>query len=152
MTAPRIHHTAITVSDLERSRRFYEEGLGLERLMEGDFAGPWKQLFDGPTESLNMTFLGDPDTAGSGILELVSFNGGEPGAGERPGPNTGFLLISFYLDVDACLERLRALGFDQIERVLHDGGQGEVLMASVRDPDGVLIELIDADMGARITG
>lgn len=149
---PRIHHTAISVSDRERSLRFYEEGLGMEKLMEGDFAGPWKQLFDAPSESLEMTFLGDPGTSGSGIVELISFKDGEARPGARPGPNTGFLLISLYLDVDPCLERLRALGFDEIERVLHDGGQGEVLMASVRDPDGVLIELIDAEMGAQITG
>jgi catechol 2,3-dioxygenase-like lactoylglutathione lyase family enzyme len=151
MTTPRIHHTAISVSDLEQSLRFYQQGLGLEKLMEGDFAGPWKQLFEGPGDSLNMTFLGDPGSTWSGILELISFNDGEPGAGERPGPSTGFFLISFYLDVDACLERLHALGFKETQRVLHDGGGGEVLMASVRDPDGVLVELIDAETGAQIT-
>ena len=152
MTVPRIHHTAISVSDLEQSLRFYQQGLGLEKLMEGEFAGPWKQLFDGPGDSLHMTFLGDPGTPGAGILELVSFRDGEARRGERPGPGSGFLLISLYLDVDACLERLHSLGFEETERVLHDGGQGEVLMASARDPDGVLVELIDAEMGARITG
>lgn len=55
----------------------------------------------------------------------------------------GFFLLSFFLDVEATLARLPALGFDQPARRIRFPGPGAVVdMATVRDPDGVLVELV----------
>ena len=60
-------------------------------------------------------------------------------------PTEGFFLLSFYVgDVDEVLERLATLGLGgdvrRIELPATDGAG--VGMATVRDPDGVLVELI----------
>ena len=62
-----------------------------------------------------------------------------------PEPAEGFFLLSFYVgDVGEVLERLAALGLGgdvrRIELPAPDGAG--VGMATVRDPDGVLVELI----------
>jgi hypothetical protein len=65
---------------------------------------------------------------------------GRRGAGP---PTTGFFLLSFFVDVDDTLERLTTLGFGgRRRRIDQPGPGGPVPMATVRDPDGVLVELI----------
>jgi catechol 2,3-dioxygenase-like lactoylglutathione lyase family enzyme len=46
MTLDSIHHVSLTVTDLERSRRFYGEVLGLQEIARPnfDFPGAWFQL------------------------------------------------------------------------------------------------------------
>jgi catechol 2,3-dioxygenase-like lactoylglutathione lyase family enzyme len=60
------------------------------------------------------------------------------------GPAPGFFLLSLYLDVEAALERLAALGLGGPPRRITVAGPGGAVvpMATVRDPDGVLVELI----------
>jgi len=46
-------------------------------------------------------------------------------------------------DVDASLRALRGLGFgEDARRIEQPGPLGSVSMATVRDPDGVVVELI----------
>jgi glyoxylase I family protein len=49
-----LHHVSIPVSDIERSKRFYGETLGLEALTRPpfDFPGAWFQL--GPHQALHL--------------------------------------------------------------------------------------------------
>ncbi len=55
----------------------------------------------------------------------------------------GFFLLSCYVDVDAVLARLRALGLGgEPRRIVVPVPDGEAQMATVVDPDGVLVELI----------
>jgi catechol 2,3-dioxygenase-like lactoylglutathione lyase family enzyme len=143
-----VHHSAIHVQDVAASLRFYRDGLGLQVLMDHEFDGDWRTLFGAPADRLRSVFLGDPASPDSGIVELVAFDGdravdGHPSASGPP--RSGFFLLSFFVDVDATLARLSTLGFDApASRIRVPGAGADVEMATVRDPDGVLVELIGA--------
>jgi catechol 2,3-dioxygenase-like lactoylglutathione lyase family enzyme len=144
-----LHHAALCVRDLDASLRFYRDGLGLEVLMDQRFEGDWPALFDASSRRLRSVFLGDPARADAGIVELVVF---DHATGEPAGPviaagppASGFFLLSFFVDVDVTLSRLRSLGFgERPRRIEQPGPLGPVSMATVRDPDGALVELIHA--------
>jgi glyoxylase I family protein len=139
----RVHHSAIVVRDVDASLRFWRDGIGLAVMMDRSFDGDWPALFDAPGSTLRSVFLGDPDAADAGVVELVSF-GPEAREPVVAGPAPGFFLLSLYLDVEAALERLAALGLGgPPRRITVAGPRGAVVpMATVRDPDGVLVELI----------
>ena len=141
------HHSAICVSDFDASLRFYRDGLGLALLWEKVFDGDWPMLFGAPQPKLHSAFLGDPDVPDAGIVELVEFIGGmEDGSTQGAKPELGFFLLSFYVDVDATLERLASMGLGGESRRIEVAGMANqtVPMATVRDPDGIIIELIGA--------
>ena len=140
-----VHHSAICTSDVERSLRFWRDGLGLTELFDHHFAGDWPELFGAETDRLRSIFLGDPRTPNSGIVELVQF----AGAAEAPAvsggvPRHGFFLLSLEREVDATLSALAALGFaDGVRRITVPAPAGKtVTMAVVVAPDDVLVELI----------
>jgi catechol 2,3-dioxygenase-like lactoylglutathione lyase family enzyme len=141
-----VHHSAISTRDIDAGIRFYRDGLGLQVLMDHEFDGDWRALFDAPGDRLRSVFLGDPDSPDAGIVELVAFTGdgtGDPAAAPQAPPGSGFFLLSFFVDVDETLARLAAVGLDRpARRIRVPGPGGDVEMATVRDPDGVLVELI----------
>ena len=142
-----VHHSAVVAHDVDASLRFYRDGLGLAVLMDHQFHGDWRTLFDAPADHLRSVFLGDPESPDAGIVELVTFGaGGDGGDAPAPAPpRRGFFLLSFFVDVAATLARLDALGFDQpTRRIRVPGPAGDVDMVTVRDPDGVLVELVGA--------
>lgn len=144
MTA--VHHSAVCVRDVDASLRFYRDGLGLETLMDHAFDGDWRTLFDAPSNRLRSVFLGDPGRPDVGIVELVAFEDaptGERAPSEPTAP--GFFLLSFFVDVDETLVRLERLGLARdTRRIEVPGPVGPVPMATLRDPDGVLVELVGA--------
>ena len=160
MSAARVHHSALRVRDIQASLRFYADGIGLEVLMDHRFSGDWPTLFGVDATELRSVFLGDPRHPDAGIVELVAFDGaparGHP-CGDDPGANqggrgdtnaaagaeAGFFLLSFTVDVGAVLGRLESLGVVLEGRIEQPGPAGTVAMATVRDPDGDLVELID---------
>jgi glyoxylase I family protein len=145
--AAKIHHSAICVRDFDTSLRFYRDGLGLSLLWEREFEGDWPTLFGAPEPKLHSAFLGDPGTPDAGIVELVEFVGGmDDGTAQGAKPQLGFFLLSFYVDVDDTLARLADLGLGGEPRRIAVKGMAEqhVPMATVRDPDGVIVELIGA--------
>jgi catechol 2,3-dioxygenase-like lactoylglutathione lyase family enzyme len=142
-----VHHSAVYARDVDASLRFYRDGLGLQVLMDHEFDGDWRALFDAPGDRLRSIFLGNPDSPDTGIVELVAFVGDGTGAGvsaPTPAPpRPGFFLLSFFVDVEATLARLAAVGLDEpARRIRVPGPGGDVEMATVRDPDGVLVELV----------
>jgi glyoxylase I family protein len=145
----RVHHSAIRVTDVEASLRFWRDGLGFAVLMDERFEGDWPTLLRAPSSSLRAVFLGDPDQPGSGIVELVDL-GPVDEPPDSPGPEAnraGFLLLSIMTDLSAALERLGALGLGGTPRRIDASG---VAMAVVTDPDGVLVELIDSGAAANL--
>jgi lactoylglutathione lyase len=145
-----VHHTAVCSRDIDASLRFWCDGLGFEVLMDETFTGDWPTLLHAPSNSLRSVFLGRPGDFDSGIVELVDLGLGprdDRPAAEEPGP--GFLLISVMVDVEKRLAALRRSGLGGEPRRVTTQG---VPMAVVRDPDGVLVELIGTRAITRLGG
>ena len=126
----RLQHCGLVVSDLERSRRFYGEALGLEevpRPANFSFAGAWFVL--GDTE---IHLLAEADTTG---------RAGMP----PPGPGlAGGLATHLALEVDdlsAWQERLGARGVAPAAGPMPRGDGVDQLF--VFDPDGYVVELFE---------
>ena len=140
----RAHHTAIVVRDVGASLRFWRDGIGFDVVMDSHFDGEWPELFGVKSRRLRSIFLGDPQQPETGIVELVTFPG-EPGDAQPVAPPgaIGFFLVSCYVDVGATLARLAALGLGgEPRRITMPTPNGGVPMATVIDPNGVLVELI----------
>lgn len=139
-----IHHAAICTADVERSIRFWRDGLGFAELFDHTFTGDWPELFGAKTDSLRSIFLGDPQTPDTGIVELVVFEGAADAPAPAAVPRHGFFLLSLQRDVDATLSALAALGFtDGLRRINMPAPSGATVpMAVITAPDGVLVELI----------
>lgn len=141
---PAIHHTVVVVSDIEASLRFYVEGIGLEVLQDRVVEGDWPTLFGAAATSLRAVFLGrsgvPDDTAG--VLELNVFPGGAITRDTISPPPAGLSMISYFLDVDAAIDRLDRLGLaGKVRRIEQATPNGTITLATVRDPDGVTVLL-----------
>jgi glyoxylase I family protein len=125
--------------------RFYRDGIGLDVLLDREVEGDWPALFDGPSRRLRVVFLGDRDIPDvyAGVLELNAFIGGHvPPRRPIGAPSAGLLMVSFFVDVEATLERLAGLGMGgSPRRVTQSTPNGLALIATVRDPDGALVLL-----------
>lgn len=144
VSMPGVHHTAICTADVERSMRFWRDGIGLTELFDHNFTGDWPTLFNAATTTLRSVFLGDPEHPDTGVVELVVFDGAAVAPPRPDGPCCGFFLVSLERDVDSTLATLASLGFTEGTRriaVPAPGGQ-RVQMAVVIAPDDVLVELI----------
>lgn len=139
-----VHHVAIVTSDVERSLRFWRDGLGLTSLMDQKFTGDWPTLFGAHTDVLRSVFLGDTTLPNSCIVELVVFDDVQGPPTEVDAPTVGLFLLSLNRDVDTTLRALAELGFDErVRRITMPGPEGRTVpMAVITGPDGVLVELI----------
>jgi catechol 2,3-dioxygenase-like lactoylglutathione lyase family enzyme len=139
----KVHHTGVVPRDLEKSLRFWRDGIGLEILSDvPGVEGDWPRLFGLGTHSARTISLGDPADRSAGVLELVVFEDGftPPPPAQ---PSSGFLLVSFVgVDVEAMLDRLRSHGFEPVGRMQGNTATAAFEVATVRDPDGVLVELV----------
>ena len=133
------------VRDLDESLRFYRDGIGLDVLVDREVEGDWPALFDGPTGTLRVVFLGHPQVpdTDAGVLELNAFSGDDaPNAPPRGSPTTGLFMLSFFVDVDAILKRLAGLALGGLpRRITQATPNGSITFATVRDPDDVFILL-----------
>ena len=132
------NHVGLCVTDLEVSRRFYEESLGF--VFQRDLRPP-----DGPTApllqidepvGLTAVYL----TLGEFVLELLHYERpGNPPFRPRAFNEPGLTHLSITTDdLPGVLDRVRECGGD----VLAETDIGLAIM--VRDPDGQLIELLPA--------
>jgi catechol 2,3-dioxygenase-like lactoylglutathione lyase family enzyme len=116
------HHFSFTVSDLERSKAFYGDLLGLEEVERPDFGIPGVWYGVGETQ---IHLIGKPEGVDTG----------SPSPKLTPIANHSAFQIE---DYDAAVDRLRETGAEFIEL------SREVGQIFVRDPDGNIIELIQA--------
>jgi lactoylglutathione lyase len=131
------NHVGLCVTDLDRSRRFYEEALGFA--FQRDLRPPddlTGKLLDVPSPGLTAVYL----TMGSFVLELLHFDRPEnPPFRERVFNEPGLTHLSLSVDdIPATLEAVRRSGGSVVES--SDLGMAVL----VRDPDGQLIELLAA--------
>ena len=139
-----LHHAALCVQDLDASLRFYRDGVGLSVLMDHTFDGDWPALFDAGSRTLRSVFLGDPASLDAGVVELVVF---EDGRRHRPARRAarGRLLSAVVLRRrrgDAGPAPTTSASAGRPAASSSPARTGPVPMATVRDPDGVLVELI----------
>jgi catechol 2,3-dioxygenase-like lactoylglutathione lyase family enzyme len=140
-----IHHAGICPADLEASLRFYVEGVGLEVILDITMPVDLEPLLGVTTSSARTVFLGSAEDTEAGMLELLDL-GTDRVAEQAPAvglPSRGLCLVSFQTPVEPALARLAALGLGGPPRRLQTRGN---LAATVVDPDGVVVELMDRAM------
>lgn len=117
-----LHHTALCVTDLEASKRFYEEVLGLRAIArpEFPFGGAWYELGDG--RQLHLIVHEHPRTLrGTHTIDA----------------RDGHLAFRVS-DYEAAIGHLRAHGVECLERPDNVTPWKQLY---VTDPDGHIIEL-----------
>jgi len=137
------------VSDIDKSVRFYTEGIGFRELdgfaVAADVAAA-AGLTDSKPLSIRVLVLGDgPDATKLKLMQVA-------GTAPRPGDNdfihshTGFRYLTIMVhDTDAALGRLAKLGVKPIARspvALPAALAPGMHLTCVRDPDGNIVELI----------
>jgi lactoylglutathione lyase len=124
----RMLHTMLRVGDLQRSIRFYTEGLGMKLL----------RTTDRPEQKYSLAFVGYDSEDHTAVLELTYNYGVER---YDMGSAYGHVAIGVPDVKDAC-DRVRASG----GRVTREPGPvkgGSSVIAFVEDPDGYKIEFIE---------
>lgn len=141
-----LHHSAITVSNLDRAIDFYCGVLGLELAHEPTdmFSGEFvEQALRVPGAALRIAVV----RAGEDRIELLEF-ATPPSPVERPLPGNarGAVHLAFLVDdLDAKRAELEAKGVEFFAEAVTNGGGS---LAGWRwsyfsDPDGVVLELVE---------
>jgi catechol 2,3-dioxygenase-like lactoylglutathione lyase family enzyme len=141
---PVFSHFGICVSDLERSLRFYCDGLGFEKAESHPIGSEFAALMDLPDVAVTSQFIRRGPTA----IELLAFTLPEPvGSNERrPVHQLGLTHLSFRVrDVAGVAARLVELGGTIVDssRTTIDLGGTALEFVYCTDPDGVRVELMD---------
>jgi catechol 2,3-dioxygenase-like lactoylglutathione lyase family enzyme len=126
----RLQHCGLVVSDLEQSRRFYGDVLGLEEVPRPPnftFAGTWFRV-----DGTELHLLAESDTTGSAGMP-------PPGRGLAGGLATHIALE--VEDLDSWQERLRAKDVAVASGPMPRGDGVNQLF--VLDPDGFVVELFE---------
>ncbi|MEE2663562.1 MAG: VOC family protein [Myxococcota bacterium] len=137
-------HVGICVSDLERSRRFYQDVFGFAPVSELAIdGGPTEQMMELDDLELRCLFL---ERDGVRIELMHQQTPGTVGSGEAtPMNRRGLTHFAFRVDdLDATLGRIEAAGGRLLEqtRIANPAFQAKVIC--VLDPDGVRLELVEA--------
>ena len=137
-------HLGICVSDLDRSMRFYCDGLGFEPGDHHAIGNPFARLMDLDEVALRSQFVHRDGVS----IELLQFD--RPGhtgdRGRRPMTQLGLTHLSLRVsDVDGIAARVRDHGgaVHDETRTTFPGGDAPVMdFVYCTDPDGVRIELM----------
>ena len=143
-SGPTFSHFGICVSDLERSLRFYCDGLGFEKAESHAIGSEFAPLMDLPDVAVTSQFIRRGPTA----IELLAFREPAPfGERERRAVNQlGLTHLSFRVhDVAATVARIVELGGAVVEssRTSIELGETALQFVYCTDPDGVRVELMD---------
>ena len=137
------------VTDLEKSVRFYTEGIGFRELKGFEVPADLARdagLTDSRPLAIRVLVLGDDETATK--LKLMQVAGTLPRTGDNEfiHSHAGFRYLTVIVaDTDAALARLEKLGVKPIAKSpvsLPDSLAPGMHLTCVRDPDGNVVELI----------
>jgi len=124
----RILHTMLRVGDLDASKRFYCEALGMKVLRERQY----------PDGKFTLAFVGYGDEADHAVIELT--HNWDTSSYEL---GTGFGHVAIGCpDIRGACDRVRAAG-GKVTREPGPMKHGTTVIAFVQDPDGYKIELIE---------
>ncbi len=151
---------ALTVSNLERSRRFYVEVLGLsEVFLDSAVEGGNMHALMGapPSTTTRICILKTPDTPAYGMVGLFELSHPTPPRLEvdAHGSLVGELCLVFYCpDLDAVMRQVTALGLTVIAAPLALELRGRIKQREMtfRGPDGEKINLIEWDLARAAAG
>jgi lactoylglutathione lyase len=137
-------HFGICVSDLDRSLRFYCEGLGFDRAESHAIGSEFAKLMELPDVAVTSQFIRKGTTA----IELLAFSEPAPFGDKvrRPIQQLGLTHLSFRVtDVAATAATLVELGGTLVDesRTTIDFGGTPLDFVYCTDPDGVRVELMD---------
>jgi lactoylglutathione lyase len=124
----RVLHTMIRVGDLEASKKFYCEALGMKVLREREY----------PDGKFTLCFVGYADESEQAVIELTH-NWGV--TSYEIGTGYGHVALGTE-DIKGACERVRALGY-KVTREPGPMKHGTTVIAFVEDPTGYKIELIE---------
>jgi short-subunit dehydrogenase/catechol 2,3-dioxygenase-like lactoylglutathione lyase family enzyme len=141
----RLSQVALSVADVRRSQAWYREVLGLAPAGGTNlFAGPLSSMVQGiPRAASTCWWLIDRQDHFQ--LELFEFRSPPTRAfaSRRRPCDVGYSLIAFHVeDLGACLARAAARGATALSDPIGDPGSRR---CCVRDPDGVIVELMEDD-------
>ena len=123
MKKPKLDHCVITVSDWERSNRFYRDVLGAELIV---FPTGWAYRFG--DEQLNVH---GPGQEGNPNAQIPVPAGGSDLCFQWPGP------------IEEAIAHLRAHKIPvEVGPAVRTGAKGKGVSVYFRDPDGSLLEFI----------
>ncbi len=152
MPIVRLHHTSFTVCDLERTVDFYQRLLGFKLVSQKHRDGPQlgTALFgtgrDREQEDADIR-IAHMELNGAGI-EFIEYR--DPVSGPYHGDpsvaGSGHLAIAVQ-GIEAERERLIAAGveFHSSVRVIRDPGLPVWKWCYFRDPDGIVVELVESE-------
>jgi glyoxylase I family protein len=138
-----IHHTGLTVSNLERTLAFWCDALGMEVVVQQDRRGGYFEAIVGEHDvdvrTAQIAFAGEGPR-----IELFEFRSPRGGRVALRTADVGFSHVCVTCaDIDALLPRLLAAGGEaaaepvEVDSGVNAGGRG----VYVRDPDGHVLEL-----------
>ena len=143
-------HTGITVSDLDRSIRFYRDLLGCDVSVPVRAAGPLFETVTGvPGCQIDIAFARVPGH----VIELLCFRAPDGRASTLRANDPGFMHVCLKVEMlERVVELLRGAGFEAVGAIQQAaGGPVDGLkVVYVRDPDGVVLELIEEPPGVTL--
>jgi lactoylglutathione lyase len=146
MAITALTHIGICVSDLDRSRAFYRDGLGFKEVSKLSITGaPTCAMFETPAEDFELDSL---FLERDGVrIELMHFP--KPGAqgdgAGTPATRRGLTHLATRVDdVEATCQALEALGAKVLRQTWIENEDFQSTVVFVLDPDGVRIELVSA--------
>ena len=146
MVAVRLDHVAVTVSDMERSLRFYRDQLGMLMASSHVLEGPSISRMVGKAQvRMRVVRLVCPETSGVQI-DLQQYL--EP-RGKQSDSHLGDIANSHLCievrDIDKAYARLQAAGVEFISAPVEFDleAEGKIGCAFLLDPDGYVLELTE---------
>jgi glyoxylase I family protein len=135
VTLPRLHHIAITVTDLDASTAWYERVFDIHPQMESPHEGGWQRLLADPAMQLVI------------VLHRHDVNGGEAFSERRTGLDHFGLGVPTRAELEAWQAHLEEMGVVRASAAdrpctqspIADTPYGSILV--FRDPDNIQLEM-----------